>query len=780
MKKLLLILAYLVITLSGYGQTTSAGTQTVKDAFGTFVLDTGKTLNQVGPFNYHATLTKPSGSVVVDISSVDNDNKQYSGKINIYSLDLEPFKASFIFTVFKSLLNSKYDTVKISNEATRIYYEMRAQLLDNNDINTAYIRLRTSILPIYLKRRKKIDEKTIAQKQSLDSVELEKNLALKQSVLIKAKRDSIDAGVAKYTAMRDTTNANKDLLISTYNIKGTKKKIASVEKDSLLNTKELISDSAELKKIKASIKGKATKGQKKQISNAGTRLSKAQTDSISLINKLREIRRAYVTALSDNKLAKHDSAVGVSNVKKADSTLNSAEKAIKKVRLEIKKAQESAANFKNKEIVYDYANYCLVKLSVERADVEFEDDKIKNIVLRLKPIDTTLLDASDDGLISFRNNLPIDVSGKFSPDKFRQISVYAYDPVKIENLSKNQIGNYRNLIGSDSNRYLSGATYHLFDDAHFNLADLIDYRIILESGKEDYSPANGVISLTPTNNYMVLKKEPRSKLFEVRTYSDLAGFKGDQPNGLIQIEASKKIFINGGSSDHIWLPFHQKIDLPPHIFFGGLSYIEPSLTLSKLDDNLKNLYLTPADTVLGTKKNGGKLLNVKTIDLYKYQLYNFSLDFNLIDFSIPQWKLNIRGNFKAGIYRASLADSVNIVDSAKIFVYRRASSLFTTTVNSWVYGPEIFVQFLPDSRFGAILGYSWQWNNLENPKYVQSTSRLLHSISFDSFFKSTPDTKLFLRYHYNFQSDKNSLNFSQIQVGFLIDIFKANNITVSN
>src|SRR5690606_12953216 len=74
--------------------------------------------------------------------------------------------------------------------------------------------------------------------------------------------------------------------------------------------------------------------------------------------------------------------------------------------------------------------------------------------------------------------------------------------------------------------------------------DLLLLDIVLENDKEDYSPSNRTITLTPASNIQELKKEQRSKILEVSAFTDLAGLDQDQPNGLIQIEAKRRITVS--------------------------------------------------------------------------------------------------------------------------------------------------------------------------------------------------------------------------------------------
>ncbi|MBK9632007.1 MAG: hypothetical protein IPO62_13240 [Saprospiraceae bacterium] len=69
---------------------------------------------------------------------------------------------------------------------------------------------------------------------------------------------------------------------------------------------------------------------------------------------------------------------------------------------------------------------------------------------------------------------------------------------------------------------------------------MIDYINVLESNKEDDSPVNCIVSLNKSNPIQILKKEKKSKILQVRAFSDLFGIPNNEPNGLLQIDVSKK------------------------------------------------------------------------------------------------------------------------------------------------------------------------------------------------------------------------------------------------
>ncbi len=154
--------------------------------------------------------------------------------------------------------------------------------------------------------------------------------------------------------------------------------------------------------------------------------------------------------------------------------------------------------------------------AVDRVTVETQDGAIKNITVRM--LDTALVNQHAETprqYIEFKNQYPISISGKFDAENFADVKLYCFNCAGITGL-------YRNI----------------------NLSDLLSLDIVLENNKDDYSPVNSTVSVSPAKPIIELKKEKRSKIFEVAAFSDFVGMDQEQPNGLIQIEARRKVNIN--------------------------------------------------------------------------------------------------------------------------------------------------------------------------------------------------------------------------------------------
>jgi hypothetical protein len=385
--------------------------------------------------------------------------------------------------------------------------------------------------------------------------------------------------------------------------------------------------------------------------------------------------------------------------------------------------------------------------------IEFEDGTLKTIIARLRPQDHKS-EIVDDGIFQLRNDLPIGMSGKFSPARLRLIEMHAYDPVRVQKLFRIDTTIYDESKKDSVDIEVS--------DVKIKVADLIDFRLIPESGKADYSPANQVVTLTPITNDIILKKEKRSQILEIRTYTDLIGVDAAQPNGLIQFEGRKKIFLldtRRGMFGYLG-----------HPYIGTLTYFEPIVRFSKIDENNRNLFPDTIGSATNLVNSKQKILNINTIDLYKYQQHSISFNLNVANISAPQLKFNFLIDLKAGLYRTGITDSLTITSGRLV----KTDKAFTSIVNTTMYGVNLYFQLLPDSRYGLSFGYSIFKNSLLNNNYIQNAGASISTYWLDGSLKTTDSSTLFIRGTFNHQTNNTKLNYVQAQLGVSFNIFKSN------
>jgi hypothetical protein len=405
------------------------------------------------------------------------------------------------------------------------------------------------------------------------------------------------------------------------------------------------------------------------------------------------------------------------------------------------------------------------KFNVENISVEFEDGGIKNLFA-----DLNLFDSLGNPVLTlpirFKNPVPISISSRNDKDYFSHKLIYVSDfeslknKIAVEKFSSENRQYYRFNIVSDTTTNRKSNTSFKFGNVCFLLSDLIDYSDVLETDKEDYSPVNSVVNINPKSPVVELKKEKRSKIINVKTFTDLVGIQSDQPNGLIQIEASRKF--------NLWTQrFGTK-----HYYVGLFTYIEPKLTFSKIEKNNNTLVFTEANIdSYELTVNNKKVFKSKAIDLLKFQSSSFDVDLNTVKYSFPNIKSNIQFNLGFGILRTTITDTLLVVNSTAV----KSSFPNDKVLNTFRWGFSFLYELKPDTRYGMSFGYDYRAYRLLSDDYYLTLSidNVVHSIWAVAFLKTNDDSKLFFRYKVSFVSPAAKQNFVQIQLGYLLDLFKS-------
>lgn len=398
---------------------------------------------------------------------------------------------------------------------------------------------------------------------------------------------------------------------------------------------------------------------------------------------------------------------------------------------------------------FDYLDF-----EVKKVQVEFEDGNIKNLIIETR----FCSDEASPCETIFRNNMPIPVSNKFDPEAFENHKIFAGKSCEV----------YRQLRGRGI--VLSGSGQKV-DDINNNtncenlfilLSDLMDYVIVPEVDKEDYSPANAVYNLTEQNAVQELRKEKRSQILVLKAFTDFVGVDDDHPNGLIQFEASKRINL-----------LTKRYQWGNKSYHGVFTFIEPRILFSKLEQNNKYLFLprTSLDTVVAKGQNL-KRFNVNPLQLYQFSNFSIQTDLNLYKVNWAQAKSNFQLNAKFGYYRTAVSDSVNVLDSSDI----TSPDLKTDNINSRLFGLNLVWEFKPDGRFGISLGWGIQHIKpfSDNYSIADGFDRFIHTVFFDGYLNTNDEGgRLFFRTRFNQLFDKPNRNFMQIQLGYAANIFKS-------
>jgi hypothetical protein len=219
---------------------------------------------------------------------------------------------------------------------------------------------------------------------------------------------------------------------------------------------------------------------------------------------------------------------------------------------------------------------------------------------------------------------------------------------------------------------------------YIHLHELLRYYPVLLARTSDRSPANAVYVFRPQDPLprRILRKDPTSKLLQARIYSDLVGLTGDRPNGLVQAEITKKFLLSNS--------FINKLRMAQCGFFN---YIQPMLTVNKIEDNEKYLQYQLPVVAPASGIDPRKVRLVRTIDLLRYTNVRIGVAQNLAHLKSPKIKSDFSFDYSVSLSRVAVRDPQAINQQKDR----------DSTLNMVTYGPQLVWRIRPDSRFGAQL-----------------------------------------------------------------------------
>jgi hypothetical protein len=196
-------------------------------------------------------------------------------------------------------------------------------------------------------------------------------------------------------------------------------------------------------------------------------------------------------------------------------------------------------------------------------------------------------------------------------------------------------------------------------------------------------------------------------------------------------------------------------------YFGILSYIKPSFTLSKIEQTNKYYHLSyKNDTAY-----------IPTLALQQYEIFNIGYDVNLAMLSLPFLKSNFY--FDPGFYfgRTGVSDSTYTINDSVVYINEQGLSNYS------LRGNVRFVTQTDEQYFFEIRGF-YQFTNLISNSIFQTSSandfkkatfRDKSMLGMELFAGYSPNKnkhgRLFVRYRYTYSLGSKD-GFNQLQLGY--------------
>ena len=338
--------------------------------------------------------------------------------------------------------------------------------------------------------------------------------------------------------------------------------------------------------------------------------------------------------------------------------------------------------------------------------------------------------------------------------------------------TKSDVTNYR-----AAGRKKRLRTLYEHDNEHFILLDdVIKNDVEFYNKTENYSPRNSVIIIDDLTKEVPIYKEFVRELLKAKIFSDFVGFDETNPNGLVQTEVSKRLFLNTNAN-----PAFKNF-----MYHGYANFIEPKLVISKIEEQNKFLPLKSAtfERLVDGEMTPFDVGYVSSVDILNYSNLQVGGEIGLAYYGFPKFHMRLDFGIGAFIHQTGLSDTTMTRDPL-------SNNLILTenefNVNSLVYYPEVRLQFNPDPRIGLQFAYRPTWVNLLSRDIEQvdneenffmsngliNDRKFTHLLQLFAFIEVNKDGngEFFFRTNFSMSSDDRATNFLQVQLGYAFNIF---------
>jgi hypothetical protein len=364
----------------------------------------------------------------------------------------------------------------------------------------------------------------------------------------------------------------------------------------------------------------------------------------------------------------------------------------------------------------------------------------------------------------------IQVYVKYGEDQKTQIFENLY-PIGFTSIS-----NYKHF--KNIRLYIRNANKDDKHDRHIFLSDVIqNYDNELDLATKDYSPADTAFTVVPSANPVVkLFKQKSIYIIEGKTFTDVSGLNEKSPNGLVQLELSRRFNLK---SNRTQLGSNKNI--------GWFTYTVARVNFSKIEEKQKNLLLRNEklfenDVLISPSY-------ATNMDFLRYESLSIRLETNLLLYDYPEDKFTFYADLGLKYGHTPVSDSTYAMDTIGSIV---ATGRELDAYHFTAY-PKIWVEVFAERRYGFSLSYQLNYTILfsnNNYKQVLSYSgkgndlstlplnkaaRFSHTVELRARFDSSPTEgtgKIFAAARFNFQNKDINTFYPQILIGYAFNIFK--------
>ncbi len=301
-------------------------------------------------------------------------------------------------------------------------------------------------------------------------------------------------------------------------------------------------------------------------------------------------------------------------------------------------------------------------------------------------------------------------------------------------------------------------TYVAPKSQSITLSDVVDYERLVDLRTNDFSPADVTIDLQPKETQELFKASS-TQLFTLNVFSDLVGFNNNNPNGLVQLEFSKRI--------NLWTKRRDN-SLMRGTGIGYFTYMTPNFELAKIEENNRSIKVNQHTNSTGLTVN-----YLSPLEIHRFSFARTSNEVNMIDLQGPSLSLHL--NTAIGVAVTQLQDTIPDNSSELIL---------DEHINSLMLGAQLRAIFNPESKWAFELSSRWTYIDpligssalklrsvekemLRGPNYLINSWEFLLTWNTGNT-NSGSSNKLFGRFRFNHEWDYWNNNYSEFQIGYSI------------
>jgi hypothetical protein len=426
--------------------------------------------------------------------------------------------------------------------------------------------------------------------------------------------------------------------------------------------------------------------------------------------------------------------------------------------------------------LYTFNNVTTIKdssLYIKEVEIKFEAGQIAGIIVKGSFL------TIKNKVFTFHNRTPISFSTKFDAS-------FDYNIIKsIRIFGKEQ----------------------LIKDHFVRLEELLYNDYSLSNYTNNFSPIDTVITLRPFEPGKVIFRERVADILQARVYSDFIGYGSDQPNGLVQVEISKMIYLktnirNNREKDSRCNDtttklvacicnierFVDSMNAKEKVLFNRdgyrklhtyewFRYTIPLVSVTKIERNDKYL-----DVSLNADSNG----IVHAIDLMQYANFKAGTQYNILRASRPEFHSNFIWDMSlymmlTGISNNSISrDTVSGISGDTVFFSRNTRNTnalsfnFSPVIISWNLYPHSYYHFSFDYQLQHIAEYN---SGLQFSNSEKGWGQWIHHLGMFGGIRTSEygNGEIFVRVMVNLNVLNPDQRFYQAQVGYSFKVFSHKN-----